>query len=60
MKATESLVSLTYSTYFLMGLTSIVGANYVGMMMLNGYIQVYSLNNFLNGSIVMQTNHVLN
>lgn len=58
-RASASLVSLTYATYFFMGLTSIVGVNYVGAVMLNGYLQIYSANYYINGSVVMETDSVL-
>jgi hypothetical protein len=58
-KMTESLVSITSSSVYLMGLTSIVLGNYAGLIGMMAYLHGYSTFYYLNSSMVMNINYVL-
>ena len=56
---TESLVSYSSSTMYLVGLASMVTSSYVGLMGMMAYLQSYSTFYYLNSSLVMNINYVL-
>lgn len=58
-QANEVLVSSTYGVFFLSALTSIMSTNYMLVLGITNYMQVYSAYYYLNSSVIMQIDGVL-
>lgn len=56
---TQSLVSYSSSTFFLTALASVVSTNFMGLVAMLSYVQAYSSFYFLNSSMVMRVDYVL-
>ena len=56
---TESLVSYSSSTFYLTALASVVSTNFMGLIAMLSYVQAYSSFYYLNSSMVMRVDYVL-
>jgi hypothetical protein len=59
LQITQTLVSYSSATVYLTTLTSIVSTNFIGLIGLMSYLQAYSSLYYLNSSMVMNVDYVL-